>query len=126
MFDISYSDYQSLQISQGHSVITEYDPIEILTIHSYADNIIERKEERSMNGLQLVGFNEQHLHSLQDYVSALNMILLINNKAQYLNEYVAPVVADWPRQIFIRKALHMRTLPNQQAAIPNEIESFLP
>ncbi|CAG8556884.1 547_t:CDS:2, partial [Scutellospora calospora] len=45
IFDISYSDYRSLQILQGRSVITEYDPIETLTIHSYADNIIERKEE---------------------------------------------------------------------------------
>src|SRR6185437_7562173 len=94
--------------------------------HSYADNIIERKEERSMNGLKLVGFKEQHLHSLQDYISTLNMILLVNNKTNHLTGYVAPIVADWPEQIFIRKALHMRTLPNLQNSFPHELEAFLP
>ncbi|CAG8605519.1 1405_t:CDS:2, partial [Scutellospora calospora] len=84
-----------------HSVVTEYDLIEILTVYSYADNIIEH------------------------YISALKMILQINNKIQYLNEYVAPVVADWPRQIFIRKALYMHTVLNLQAAIPSEIKLLL-
>ena len=126
VFDISYLDYQSLRVSQGHLIITKYDQIELLTIHSYADNIIERKEERSMNGLKLVGFKEQHLHSLQDYISALNMILLVNNKTNHLTGYVASIVADWPGQIFIRKALHMRTLPNLQNSFPRELEAFLP
>ncbi|RIB13822.1 hypothetical protein C2G38_2196814 [Gigaspora rosea] len=118
VFDISYLDYQSLQVSQGHLIITKYDQIELLTIHSYADNIIERKKEHSMNGLKLVGFKEQHLHSLQDYISNLNMILLVNNKPDHLTGYVAPIVADWPGQIFIRKALYMRTLPNLQNSFP--------
>ncbi|RIB24963.1 hypothetical protein C2G38_2241710 [Gigaspora rosea] len=61
-FDISYTDRQSYKISQG-LIINTFDPIEMLTIHSYADNIVECKEERSMRGLQLVGFREQHLHS---------------------------------------------------------------
>ncbi|RIB05675.1 hypothetical protein C2G38_2219021 [Gigaspora rosea] len=45
-FDISYTDRQSYKISQG-LIINTFDPIEMLTIHSYADNIVERKEERS-------------------------------------------------------------------------------
>ncbi|RIB10180.1 hypothetical protein C2G38_2265416 [Gigaspora rosea] len=126
VFDISYLDYQLLRVSQGHLIITKYDQIDLLTIHSYTNNIIERKEKRSMNGLKLVGFKEQHLHSLQDYVSALNMILLVNNKTNHLTGYVAPIVADWPRQIFIRKALHMQTLPNLQNYFPRELEAFLP
>ncbi|RIB27634.1 hypothetical protein C2G38_2240004 [Gigaspora rosea] len=65
-FDISYTDRQSYKISQG-LIINTFDPIEMLTIHSYADNIVERKEERSMRGLQLVEFREQHLHS-QAYI----------------------------------------------------------
>ncbi|RIB30056.1 hypothetical protein C2G38_2136555 [Gigaspora rosea] len=56
------ADRQSYKISQG-LIINTFDPIEMLTIHSYAYNIVERKEERSMRGLQLVGFREQHLHS---------------------------------------------------------------
>src|SRR5207237_10394912 len=69
-----------------------------------------------MKGLQLVGFNEQHLHSVQDYFDILKLILSINGN---LDQQVAPIVADWPGQIFIRKALYTEKLSQ-------EIESFLP
>ncbi|RHZ86168.1 hypothetical protein Glove_54g51 [Diversispora epigaea] len=111
-FDFSYL--------QKHSIINQSDRIEMLTIHDYNDNIIERKEERSMKGLQLVGFEEQHLHSVFDYINALKIILSINNRTQYLRGFVAPVVADWPGQLFIRKALRIQTLNS-----PQEINSFL-
>ncbi|RHZ44067.1 hypothetical protein Glove_767g14 [Diversispora epigaea] len=97
------------------------DRIEILTIHDYNDNIIERKEECSMKGLQLVGFEKQHLHSVFDYINALKIILSINNRTQHLRGFVAPVVADWLGQLFIRKALRIQTLNS-----PQEINSFLP
>ncbi|CAG8655229.1 2013_t:CDS:1, partial [Scutellospora calospora] len=42
IFDILYSDYQQ---SQGRIVSNNFDPIELLTIHSYADNIEKRREE---------------------------------------------------------------------------------
>ncbi|RIB29821.1 hypothetical protein C2G38_2154305 [Gigaspora rosea] len=123
--DISYTDRQSYKISQG-LIINTFDPIEMLTIHSYADNIVERKEERSMRGLQLIGFREQHLHSVEDYLNALNIILLINNKTRHLDGQVAPVVADWPGQLFIKKLLHLRKSSNTNFIIPQQIESFLP
>ncbi|RIB19812.1 hypothetical protein C2G38_2180856 [Gigaspora rosea] len=72
--------------------------------------------------LQLMGFNEQHLHSVHDYINVLNLLLSINNKTQHLNGRVAPIVADWPSQIFIKKALYMRT----QSDFLQQIESFLP
>jgi len=90
-----------------------------LTVHIYNDNIEERKDERSTKGIQLVGFKEQNLHSVLDYVNALKLILSINGKAHHLNNRVAPIVADWPGQIFIRKALYTETLSH-------EIEAFLP
>ncbi|RIB12058.1 hypothetical protein C2G38_2042149 [Gigaspora rosea] len=55
IFDYSYSDYQLCKTLQYH----EFDPIELLTIHSYANNIKERKEERSTKGLQLVGLKNK-------------------------------------------------------------------
>ncbi|CAG8761052.1 12828_t:CDS:2, partial [Racocetra fulgida] len=45
---------------------------------------------------------------------------------QHLSEQVAPVVADWLDQLFIKKALHMRSLPNLQSLFPQQIKSFLP
>ncbi|RHZ50541.1 hypothetical protein Glove_495g49 [Diversispora epigaea] len=104
---------------------TEFDRIEMLTIHNYNDNITERKEERSMKGLQLIGFKKQNLHSIFDYINALKIILSINNKTQHLKEFVAPIVADWPRQIFIRKALY-KTLSEFQFNFPQDIRFFLP
>ncbi|PKC01198.1 hypothetical protein RhiirA5_427105 [Rhizophagus irregularis] len=62
----------------------------------YDDTIAERKHKRSMSGLQLIGFKEQHLHSMQDYLNALKMILAVNKNSKCLEGHVAPIVADWP------------------------------
>ncbi|CAG8677782.1 10610_t:CDS:1, partial [Scutellospora calospora] len=67
-------------------------------------------EERSMNSLKLIGFNEQSLHSVQDYVNIIKVLLLLNDKTEHLNETVASVIVNWSEQIFIRKALHMQTV----------------
>ena len=72
-----------------------------------------------MEGLKLVGFNEQMLHSVEDYIKAIMLILSINNTTWHLDNCVAPLVADWPGQLFIRKALYMKLLPQ-------DIKLFLP
>ena len=46
-----------------------------------------------MSGLQLIGFKGQHLHSMQDYVNALQIILSVNKNSKYLENKVALVVA---------------------------------
>ena len=118
IFDVAYTD---LWISQGYQNANTFDRIELLTIHCYDDAIAERKDERSMKDLQLIGFKEQHLHSMQDYLNALQMILTISKKTKCLDNYVAPIVADWPGQLFIRKALtHLHVL-GSQSAIPKEM-----
>ncbi|CAG8824208.1 754_t:CDS:1, partial [Racocetra fulgida] len=76
--------------------------------------------------LQLVGFKKQHLHSVENYLSALNIILLINSKTQHLDGRVVPVVANWLSQLFIRKLLYLQNLSNTNFIIPHQIESFLP
>ncbi|CAJ0912190.1 4613_t:CDS:2 [Entrophospora sp. SA101] len=40
------------------SILMDFDEIECLTIHSFDDAIKERKEERSMNGVQLIGIED--------------------------------------------------------------------
>ena len=72
----------------------------------YDSEIEQHKSERSMNGARLVGIRKLNLHSLENYVTALDMILEINTLKEYLyNEWVIPIVADWPEQLFIRKAI---------------------
>ncbi|RIB19663.1 hypothetical protein C2G38_2181206 [Gigaspora rosea] len=66
--------------SQDYLVSKSFDLIELLTIHSYADNIEEHKEEHSVKGLQLLGFKEQSLYSVQDYVNFLTQIKKEKNK----------------------------------------------
>ncbi|GES79070.1 hypothetical protein GLOIN_2v1783033 [Rhizophagus clarus] len=125
IFDIIYIECQSLW-NHDNNV---FDTIELLTVHSYDDAIAERKEEKSMNGLQLVSFKEQHLHSMQDYLNALQMILDINGKTKHLENQVVPVIANWPGQLFIRKALthfHASRASGSQSTISQEIESFVP
>jgi len=43
----------------------------------------------------------------------------------YLAEYAIPIVADWPGQLYIRKAIAQRLLVNNPT-IPQYISSFLP
>ncbi|RHZ87974.1 hypothetical protein Glove_27g73 [Diversispora epigaea] len=125
VFDRSYSECKTQWISEHLPSINQFDRIELLTIHNYNDNIKERKIERSMKDLQLLGFNEQNLHSMQNYLNALKIIIFINNKTQHLNGQIAPVVADWPGQIFIRKALYTQ-LPLKFQPFYLQIKSFIP
>ena len=124
IFDIIYTECQSFWISQGYQNINAFDHIEFLTVHSYDNSIAKRKDEKLMNGLQLVSFKEQHLHLMQDYLNALQIILNVSEKTKHLKKQVAPIVADWPGQLFIRKALtHLHI--SRQSAILKEIESFI-
>jgi hypothetical protein len=40
-------------------------------VHCYDDAIVERKEEHSMKGVRLIGFQEKNLHSMNDCITAL-------------------------------------------------------
>ncbi|CAJ0841342.1 3445_t:CDS:2, partial [Entrophospora sp. SA101] len=76
IFDIPYNQRKDMWTQK--SILMNFDEIECLTIHSYDDAIKERKEERSMNGVQLIGIEERQLHSMQDYLEGLKMITSIN------------------------------------------------
>jgi hypothetical protein len=56
-----------------------------------------------MSGLQLIGFKGQHLHSMQDYVNALQMILACKRKFKHLENKVAQVVTDWHGRLLSEK-----------------------
>lgn len=62
----------------------------MLTVHCYDDAIAERKEERSMKGVRLIGFQESNLHSMNDYINALKMILDVDKDTRHLHDKVAP------------------------------------
>lgn len=86
----------------------------------YKNATKERKEERKMKKTILVKIQKQQLHSLEDYLKGLDIILQYN---EHLNGYIAPIIADWPGQLFICKAITQ--LQNGRNIKP-EIKSFLP
>jgi len=125
-FDTSYTNCKKQWLVNRRPDINDFDKIELLTVHFYDDAIAERKEERSMKGVRLIGFQEKNLHSMNDYVSALQLILDIDNDTGILYNRVAPLVADWPGQLFIRKAITNLYKDNSQYSIPSRINSFIP
>ncbi|RHZ53533.1 hypothetical protein Glove_441g50 [Diversispora epigaea] len=126
IFDISYTNRKKQWVLSEQSNIENFDQIELLTIHCYDDAISERKEERSMKGVRLIGLQEKNLHSMNDYISALQMILDIDADVGHLYNRTAPLVADWPGQLFIRKAITHLYKENSHYSIPNGINSFIP
>jgi hypothetical protein len=119
--DISYTTRKYEWIKEKNDVLLTFDTIEQLTIHMYENAIVERKEERRMKETILVGIQEQQLHSLEDYLKGLDMIF---QHHEHINGYVAPIIADWPGQLFIRKAITQ--LVHNERNIKPEIKPFLP
>ncbi|CAI2195680.1 4625_t:CDS:2, partial [Funneliformis geosporum] len=74
--------------------------------------------KRSIKDLQLVGLKEQHLHSVQDYVNALKLILSINDKAKHLDieglsceiKAFLPILKIY-QLVTLRKEVDLRCLP---------------
>jgi hypothetical protein len=125
-FDTSYTNCKKQWLINRRLDINNFDKIELLTVHFYDDAIVEKKEERSMKEVRLIRFQEKNLHSMNDYVSALQLILDIDNDTGILYNRVAPLVADWPGQLFIHKAITNLYKDNSQYSIPSRINSFVP
>ena len=94
IFDIAYTNRKKQWLTSGQLAIDNFNQIDLLTVHCYDDAIAERKEERSMKGVRLIGLQEKNLHSMNDYIMALQMILDIDKDTGYLHNQVAPLVAD--------------------------------
>jgi len=124
LFDQSYNDIKSLWIKNEIIDEKDYDRSELLTVHIYDASIEEKKEERSMETVRLIDIKEQNLCSLEDYLSATKMITNINSLKEYIKLNAIPIIADFPGQLFIRKAITMYS-KNQQSGI-DDIQNFIP
>jgi hypothetical protein len=58
-----------------------------------------------MVNCHLVNMKELNLKNLNDYLNAIKMITDIPSLIAYLKKYIIPIVADFPGQLFIRKAI---------------------
>src|SRR5437764_78787 len=77
----------------------------------------KKSVERRMKDCMLLDFYEHDLKSLRSYVDALEKIQNIDVLEHYLRNHVLPVVADWPGQIFTRKAISLYLLSRLMLAI---------
>ncbi|CAG8569224.1 30046_t:CDS:2, partial [Racocetra persica] len=99
LFDISYTQHKIQWASTKQSESFKFDRIDQLT--------------------------EQLLHSMQDYLEILNIILKYNETTNHLNNYIVPVIADWPGQLFIRRAITQLYKNNSKSQILSEVISFV-
>ena len=111
-------------LKSNTNTFKRFDRIELLTVNSYDDAIKEHQNDRSMMDCHLVNIKEQNLHSLEDYLSAAKMITDIKSLIEYIRLYVIPVIADFPGQLFLRKAITMYS-KNQPSSLDG-IQNFIP
>ncbi|RIB28038.1 hypothetical protein C2G38_2239741 [Gigaspora rosea] len=97
-----------------------------LTLHSYDDRLEEKKKSnRHIQNAILFDFVEIRLKSVEDYTKALQIVYNQKPMQEYLSNNVVPIVADWPGQFFIRKAIAHRLLLNNEI-IPSCVAAFIP
>ncbi|CAG8782328.1 19164_t:CDS:2, partial [Cetraspora pellucida] len=63
--------------------------IDSLTMHMYDSDIAECKEERAMKDVKLVDLIPLDLHSMNDYLKAINTYTRLQPIRQYLNSFIA-------------------------------------
>ncbi|CAG8684335.1 10919_t:CDS:1 [Acaulospora morrowiae] len=111
----------------GFRAIDDNTRLEELTVHSYDIRLQEKRRTRSMKDVILIDLQKNTLHSLDEYVQAINAITNIPSMQQYIEKgNMIPIVADWPGQIYIRTAISRYLLNHNLSNITNSILSFLP
>src|SRR6185369_13554266 len=98
-----------------------------LTVHSYESDLhINHTETRKMDTVKLVDFIPQELKSLNDYLNSINTFIKIPLIDNYLSEFIIPVPADYPGQYFLRKAITLRQIYQENSGISDKITNFVP
>ncbi|CAG8792916.1 31414_t:CDS:2 [Gigaspora margarita] len=100
------------------------DLIEKLILYSYDDRLAEKKSDKYIQNAILFDFVESNLKSVENYIKALQIVHDQEPMGEYLSNHVIPIVADWPGQFFIRKAIAHRVLLNNED-IPQFVTAFL-
>ncbi|CAG8492024.1 9441_t:CDS:2 [Funneliformis caledonium] len=90
----------------GFCSVDDSTKLEELTAHSYDTRLKEKWDARSMKDVVLIDLQENNLHSLNAYIKAINAVVNVPSMQQYIQkEYIIPVVADWPGQIYLKTAI---------------------
>src|SRR5215217_4541471 len=85
-----------------------------------------------MSNIKLVDFILHPLHRTKDYIECIDFVFKafkrIENfeKKNYLNNFIIPVIANWPGQINIRRAISLRMKKGFTSGIPENILNLIP
>jgi hypothetical protein len=106
-----------------HLALSEDDLIDSLVSYCYDAEIHGKKEERQLKDTLLIDFIKLDLHSTEAYIKAMEVFKKFPEFQEFLQYKAIPVPADWPGQIYPRKAITMQPHDNR---IPECIRSFIP
>ena len=119
---VPYYNYMKNCINREY---TDTELLEKLTLHSYDDRLAEKKSERHIKNCILFDFVERNLKGIEGYLDSLQTIYKQEPMPEYLSKFAVPVVADWPGQFYIRKAIAQKVLLDNRN-IPEFVTAFLP
>ena len=106
--------------------------VEQFNIHDYDGRIQNHQELRSMSNSKLVDFISHSLHNTKDYIKCIKLMfkvferLEITSEQNYLNNFIIPIIADWPGQINIRRAITLKIKKENESEIPEQMLNLIP
>ncbi|EXX77794.1 hypothetical protein RirG_020570 [Rhizophagus irregularis DAOM 197198w] len=109
---------------QDITTANESSLLESLIVHSYDADLFERYG-RKFTEIKPVDLIELNLKNTKDYLQAIKSFIELPEIQTYLNNYVIPIPADFPGQLYIRKAI-VKKLESDNSSIPREITHLLP
>ncbi|PKC60709.1 hypothetical protein RhiirA1_444780 [Rhizophagus irregularis] len=130
MNQIGKSYYEQNELWKNLLIEDSYENrIENLNVHNYDGRIQKHQELRSLNNSKLVDFILHPLHSTKDYIECSNLLFKVFERLEntdYLDHYIIPIIADWPGQVNIRRAITLRINRGIASGISKQILSLIP
>ncbi|CAI2201685.1 9367_t:CDS:2, partial [Funneliformis geosporum] len=122
-FDVSYNTRKSIWNKLPDiSTFGEADLIENLTIYSYD----AEKHIRSFDNTKLIDFIPTNLKNSEDYLKALGKFVELPKIQSYLKNYIIPIPADFPGQLYISRAIVNKMKLGIQSQISDYILHIVP
>ncbi|RHZ89113.1 hypothetical protein Glove_19g438 [Diversispora epigaea] len=107
------------------TTLNEFDLVETLVVHCY-DADLSEKHVRRFDTTKLVDFIPLDLKNMNDYIKVLIKVFRLSEMQSYLMNYIIPIPADFPGQLYIRRAIVQKLKYGNQCSIPKEVLSLVP
>ena len=116
---LTYNEHKSVFANELSEAKTHEEHVEMLLVHNYDNRIQQHKEDRSMANTKLV-------HSIKDYIKALQNIFDVPELNSYLDRYALVASLDYPGQIYIRHAVSASLDPANSHQLSPLLQHIVP